>query len=295
MQEAVDLLRSCGIELRDGQRPQLHTSTALFRYKLSTALRSTPAATQQVSELVDELLAAHDDITLYLDPVSLAEPQADGGFGQQAESLVRLLLGVDALQPELIRALLDKFSEFVGDQPAEDTQDDMGGAGETKVSVKILRQLRWLDYVVDPAALSEKLLETLGFVTLDMQREIIGNLANIVSDGDNAEVARVLAGMLNESGELMLPILEALGSLGCPAGVLQEARNAVLAHVVSAEPMDLPVMVRFLLQSVAGDQAAATIQRLRRRLDLDSLMLTRPGHASRAGGAQKESAAALLL
>ncbi|KAJ2469405.1 Fanconi anemia group D2 protein, partial [Coemansia sp. RSA 2322] len=270
------LIRDCGLALADGAAPILHTSAALFRFKLSDAIRSEPAALQLLGDYVEELLSAHDTMSLYLDPVAMLAAQ-DGGaessnrlaqFGTgQAESFVRLILGVDALQPRIISILLEKFPEFIG------SEESQGNAGVTKASVKILRQLRWLDYVIDSAELAEKLLETLGYVPPEMQSEIISALPDIISDSDNAQVSSVLAGMLSDSPELMLPILEALGSLECSTNLLEKARNSVVTHLISAEPTELPVMIRFLLQSVSPEAAAPTILRIRRRLDLDSVVL----------------------
>ncbi|KAI8320149.1 hypothetical protein GQ54DRAFT_278315, partial [Martensiomyces pterosporus] len=79
--------------------------------------------------------------------------------------------------------------------------------------------------------------------------------------------------MLTDTPGLMLPILETLGSLECTINLLQECRNSVVVHLLSAEPADLPVMVKFLLQSVTPETAAPTIQRIRRRLDLDSVVI----------------------
>ncbi|KAJ1949605.1 Fanconi anemia group D2 protein [Linderina macrospora] len=79
--------------------------------------------------------------------------------------------------------------------------------------------------------------------------------------------------MLKDSPDLMLPLLETLGSLECPLNQQQECRNSVLMHMISAEPAELPVMVKYLLQSVSAENAAATIQRIRRKLDMDSVVL----------------------
>ncbi|KAJ2716963.1 Fanconi anemia group D2 protein [Coemansia spiralis] len=286
--ECVNVLDACGVEVAAGARPVLRTSSALFRHQLGEAIRSDAGLAQRIGDYADELLADHDAIALYLDPVAV--PAADSGDGStatqgvhaalglaQTESLVRLLLGVDALQSRLVATLLDKFPEFIGDESGD------GDAGTTRVPVKILRQLRWLDYVVDSAGLTEKLLDTLGFVPPDLQREIVSALPDIISDADSAGASKVLAGMLSETPELMLPILDTLGSLDCPPNLLQEARNAVVVHLVSAEPTDLPVMLRFLLQSAGADAAAPIIQRIRRRLDLDSIVLaSRRGPASAA-------------
>ncbi|KAJ1902082.1 Fanconi anemia group D2 protein, partial [Coemansia sp. IMI 209127] len=159
------------------------------------------------------------------------------------------------------------FPEFIGEEDSHEEE------GAIKVSVKILRQLRWLDYVIDSAGLVDKLLETLGYVPPEMQREIISALPDIISDADSVQVSRVLAEMMTSTPELMLPILETLGSLECSPHLLQEARNSVVMHLVSAEPLDLPVMIRFLLHSVSSDAAAPLIVRIRKRLDLDSIVL----------------------
>ncbi|KAJ2808178.1 Fanconi anemia group D2 protein [Coemansia helicoidea] len=274
--ECAEVLRACGVEAAAGSQPVLHTSSALFRHQLNETIRGDAEMAQRIGDYLDELLSDHDGIALYLDPAGVPAADGDGGAAgatggmhgtlglAQTESLVRLMLGVDALQPRLVGTLLDKFPEFIGDE---------GGEGAARVPVKILRQLRWLDYVVDSAGLAEKLLETLGFVPPDMQREIILALPDIVSDADNAGASAVLAGMLSETPELMLPILDTLGSLDCPPSLLQEARSSVIVHLVSAEPADLPVMMRFLLQSAGADAAAPVIQRIRRRLDLDSVVL----------------------
>ncbi|KAJ2207335.1 Fanconi anemia group D2 protein, partial [Coemansia sp. RSA 520] len=195
-----------------------------------------------------------------------ATTHVSGGL-PQTESLVRLMLGVDALQSRLVATLVDKFPEYIGDEGTD------GDASATKVSVKILRQLRWLDYVLDSGALTEKLLETLGFVPPDMQREIVVALPDIISDSDNTQVSKVLASMLKETPELMLPVLDTLGSLDCAPALLQEARNSVISHLASAEPIELPVLLRFLLQSVSADAAAPVIMRIRKRLDVDSIVL----------------------
>ncbi|KAJ2656256.1 Fanconi anemia group D2 protein [Coemansia sp. RSA 1200] len=272
-----EIFDSCGVSLSGGCAPVLHTSAALFRFKLSERLSSSESLAQECNEYIDGLLSDHDTISLYLDPVSVADPDnnssilADQPNDQtgilRAESFARLVLGVDALQSGVIATLLEKFPEYIGDE------DSQGGDSAGKVSVKILRQLRWLDYVIDSAGLVEKLLETLGYVPPEMQREIILDLPDIISDADGSQVSRVLAEMMTSTPELMLPILETLGSLECSPHLLQEARNSVIVHLVSAEPLDLPVMIRFLLHSVTADAAGPLIVRMRKRLDLDSIVL----------------------
>ncbi|KAJ2811131.1 Fanconi anemia group D2 protein, partial [Coemansia furcata] len=273
-----ELIRGCGLELIDGSPPTLHTSTALFRFKLGEAIRGDYKTAQLLGDFVEQLLSDHENISLYLDPVTLPASEDDGDnplsssglaqFGSgQSESLVRLMLGVDALQPRIISILLNKFPELIGDEEAQ------SGAGATQPFVKILRQLRWLDYIIDSDKLTNELIETLGYAPPEMQSEIISALPDIISDSDSANVSGVLAGMMNETPELILPILEALGSLECSMNLLERACNSVVTHLISAEPAELPVMVRFLLQSVSSEAAAPTILRIRGRLDMDAVVL----------------------
>ncbi|KAJ2730847.1 Fanconi anemia group D2 protein, partial [Coemansia sp. BCRC 34962] len=274
-----ELIRSCGLELGEGKPPILHTSAALFRYKLGEALRGDLEIIELLGDFVEKLLCDHESISLYLDPVVLSTGEDDSdatlpsnGLGQvgsgQSESLMRLMLGVDALQPRIITILLDKYPEFIGSEGSQ------GSAGATQPFVKILRQLRWLDYIIDSSKLTEKLVETIGCVPPEMQSEIISALPDIISDSDSTKVSHVLAGLMNDTPELMLPILEALGSLECSANLLERARNSVITHLISAEPADLPVMVRFLLQSVSPEAAVPAILRIRGRLDMDAVVLT---------------------
>ncbi|KAJ2501733.1 Fanconi anemia group D2 protein [Coemansia sp. RSA 1972] len=271
-QRCRGVIQTCGVELVDNTLPVLHTPSTLFRYQLSEAIRNNTDLVNYMGDYLDELLSDHDAISLYLNPMILgttddsATMHVSSGL-PQTESLVRLMLGVDALQSRLIATLVDKFPEYIGDEGTD------GDASATKVSVKILRQLRWLDYVLDSGALTEKLLETLGFVPPDMQREIVIALPDIISDSDNTQVSKVLASMLKETPELMLPVLDTLGSLDCAPALLQEARNSVISHLASAEPIELPVLLRFLLQSVSADAAAPVIMRIRKRLDVDSIVL----------------------
>ncbi|KAJ1927073.1 hypothetical protein FBU59_007254, partial [Linderina macrospora] len=188
--DCKETLLQCGVELRDGAPPLVHTSTALFRYKLGEAISSDPNLVSALTGYIEELLSDHDQISLYLDPASVAATDDNTtahryGGSVQNESLVQLLLGIDAFQSQLITTLLDKLPEFIGDE--DDNQDD---ASDTRVSVKLLRQLRWLDYVIDSSALSAKLVETLGFVPPEMQSEIISALPDIISDSDHADVSR---------------------------------------------------------------------------------------------------------
>ncbi|KAJ2612666.1 Fanconi anemia group D2 protein [Coemansia sp. RSA 1365] len=269
-QSCQELLKTCGLEIAEDGRPILHKAGAVFRYELGLALGGDAQRTEQMGEYVEELLADHAHITQYLDPVEMQIVKEGGELDGSmeggdldvvaAESMVRLMLGVDGLQTRVAATVVDKLAEFIGAEGA-------AGDGATKVSVRLLRQLRWLDYVEDAAGLAERLLETLGFAPEEMQREIIAALPDIVADG-GAAVGRVLAGMLRAPAGLTLALLEALSGVECAAAELTEARSAVAAQLAAAAATELPAMVRFLLQTATSDTAAATVGLVRRHVDV---------------------------
>jgi len=49
----------------------------------------------------------------------------------------------------------------------------------------ILNQFRWLEYVVKPLDLTKKLIEMIGITPLNIQREIILSIPEIVSDNQH--------------------------------------------------------------------------------------------------------------
>jgi Fanconi anemia group D2 protein len=48
----------------------------------------------------------------------------------------------------------------------------------------IISQLRWLDYIVNPKALAQKLMEILPVTHLSLQKEIIMAIPEIIADAE---------------------------------------------------------------------------------------------------------------
>jgi hypothetical protein len=104
-----------------------------------------------------------------------------GRTGVLAESVAKLLLGLDELQTDLVTVLLEKmFEHFLGGTAADPAADS--GDGLVRL---ILLQLRWLDRLSEPAKVVGKLLELLGVAPTDVQRDVILALPEIVGDAEH--------------------------------------------------------------------------------------------------------------
>ena len=140
--------------------------------------------------------------------------------------------------------------------------------------------------MVEGEQLASELLETLNACP-DFQRELITALPDIVDDTSHqvgqmlAEqrlevgiahilllkiIAEALLEMLSSSNNLTVPILDALSNLTLEPDVQNKARRQCLAKIESADVDDLPVVIRFLLQSVPTPEAILEVVKVRRGL-----------------------------
>ncbi len=77
----------------------------------------------------------------------------------------------------------------------------------------ILAQLRWLDHVVEPRALSAKLVDTLPVCTAAVQREVIACVPAIVDDQSHHKVVAVMQALMEQDSSLTTAMLDALSNL----------------------------------------------------------------------------------
>ncbi|XP_022805734.1 Fanconi anemia group D2 protein-like [Stylophora pistillata] len=177
-----------------------------------------------------------------------------------------MLLGIDILQPKIASMLLEKLPEF--------TEDDCNnGAGDFNIPRLVLNQFRWLDCVIQSKELAEKMLEIVGITSVEIQREIITCIPEVLDDAEHTEVARELSELLCQNTGLTVPILDALSNLNLHSDLLAEVRASVIQILPSAEISDLPVVVKFILQSVSDNDAFEVISELRANLDFTSTTL----------------------
>ncbi|KAG0240616.1 Fanconi anemia group D2 protein [Actinomortierella wolfii] len=175
------------------------------------------------------------------------------------ESLVRVLLGIDCIQPGLLTILLDKIVGYL-----EDDED-------LPTPKLILNQLKWLENVVEPEQLSSKLLEVINMTPLSVQRDVIVFIPEIIPDSEHKAVVSGFLEIMESTSSLVVPILDALSNLNLQATMLRNARNQVVEKLESADLEDLPVVIKFLLQTVDPETVEDVITEIRQKLDFKSI------------------------
>lgn len=205
--------------------------------------------------------------------VPLASRKSSSSFAGQHTSLIRILLNIDLIQTSLIDKLLERLPEYsVGDNELA-----MPGlsADESSITQLILSQFRWLDRAIDPTKLAEKMLEMLTCTPLDLQRDIIMSLPEVIDDRAKDVVIDAFVQMLESEQELTTPLIDGLTNLDLKPVTTNAVRSMVLDGLSSYQPEAMPVVVRFIVQSIdsKSKDAPNVLQRLRDGLALESLVV----------------------
>lgn len=192
----------------------------------------------------------------------------------------------EALEAFLTRAM----AEAEGEAEADGATADAAAAVEEPI--KILHQLRWLDYVSDPRELAEQLLEVLTCLH-DAKHKLFGDavscIPEIIGEREHSLAAEYLVRWLRTSKESASRILDTLADLSIPEPHRGDAVSVALNLLKSANVGDTPVVVRFLIRTLAStpiNSATAALE-VRRTLNemrasLNALVVVSPSPSARA-------------
>uniref|UniRef100_A0A671Q8N1 FA complementation group D2 n=1 Tax=Sinocyclocheilus anshuiensis TaxID=1608454 RepID=A0A671Q8N1_9TELE len=137
----------------------------------------------------------------------------------------------------------------------------------------IINQLKWLDRIVDGKDLSSKLMQMVSVAPVEIQRDIITSLPEILEDSQHGDTAKELNGLLQQNTQLAVPILDALSSLNLSSALLSKVREAVMGTLSAVQLEDLPVVVKFVLHSISASGPNEVVCDLRKKLELEQCVL----------------------
>ncbi|XP_061778669.1 Fanconi anemia group D2 protein isoform X3 [Nerophis ophidion] len=262
-------LREAGVTLKHGGTPnEIAVDQVVFQRRIQKKLQKSPRYPDIVQEFISGLESHIDDADRFrncLLPCVPTLPEGDTScVSSFHESLLRMLLGIEMLQTLIINTLLEKLPEYM-----VNSIDDAG----LSIPRIIINQLKWLDRVVDCKELAAKLMELLSVGPVDVQRDIITSLPEILEDSLHNDIAQDLNSLLKENTQLTVAILDALSSLNLSSSLLTEVRGAVMTTLAAVQLEDLPVVVKFILHSVSASDAYEVVCNLRRKLELEQCVL----------------------
>ena len=131
--------------------------------------------------------------------------------------MVRLLLLVGPIQAQIQQMLLEKLPEYFDAAVLSLNLND-------DVARLIVNQFRWLDFLVDSGSFAEKLMEVLSISPLQLKKEIIGSLPEIIGDQNNSTVVTALEKLLQEDSEVIVPVLDSFSNLNLDDQLPEQVR-----------------------------------------------------------------------
>ncbi|KAK5933909.1 hypothetical protein CgunFtcFv8_014354 [Champsocephalus gunnari] len=279
-------LREAGVTLKQGGTSnEIAVDQVVFQKRIKKQLQKNPRYPGIIQEFTAGLESHIEEPERFRNCLLPCVPRLSDGdsscVSSFQESLLRMLLGIEILQTPIINTLIEKIPEFMLD-----------GAGDGGLSIPhiIINQLKWLDRVVDSKELAVKLMELVSVAPVEVQRDIITSLPEILDDTQHNDIARELNSLLQENTQLTVPILDALSSLNLSASLLTEVRGAVMATLAAVQLEDLPVVVKFILHSVSASDAYEVVCSLRKKLELEQCVLPPVLQASQSRMKSKGSA-----
>ncbi|XP_010879858.2 Fanconi anemia group D2 protein isoform X2 [Esox lucius] len=259
-------IRQSGVILKQGSTAnEIAVDQVVFQKRLQQQLKKSPRYPGVLQEFITGLESHIEDPERFRNCLLPCVPcLADGDSSSFQESLLRMLLGIEMLQTLVINTLFEKLPEFMFD-----------GAGEDGLNIPhvIVNQLKWLDRVKDSKELAGKLMQLVSVAPVEIQRDIITSLPEILEDSQHSDIARELNVLLQENTQLTVPILDALSSLNLSSTLLTEVRASVMATLSAVQLEDLPVVVKFILHSISSSDALEVVCELRGKLELELCVL----------------------
>ncbi|DAZ98829.1 TPA: hypothetical protein N0F65_000985, partial [Lagenidium giganteum] len=205
-----------------------------------------------------------------------------GGIHDTQHSFLGILLREDVVQPKIVEVLLEKLSEFAVNM------DD--ASIHRNIPKLILREIRWIDHVVQASSLVEKLLGTLPAFPVAVQAEIIYLLPEIASDDDNRTVVDALLELMKSEANLVGHCIEALGNFNVVNDQTDEVIQCVTDRLSSAALTDLPVIVKYLVLEAPIEDFELMLAELIEKLSTiiafsahDTSAMSQPARSRRAG------------
>ncbi|CAG8437955.1 7516_t:CDS:10 [Diversispora eburnea] len=244
---------------------ELVVEPSIFRQKIIQKIKChsqypDPAIEIFLEELQNYLDIDTEKFKACLQPLSV---KGQSIYGSTADSFVRILLSIDFFQANLIDQLLERLPTFISD-----SDNDII---ESPIPRLILQQLKWLDNIVNPTRITEKILEMIPITPLGIQREIITSLPDIINDSEQKIIVKELTELIEQNHRLIVPILDALPHFTLQEDLMTNIQNTVFSRLESADLDDLPIIVKFLLQTSSPNDAENVIRQIRKKVDFHSI------------------------
>ena len=224
-----------------------------------------PANIEKMTETLSSWMEDERFLVKCLSPTDTSVA-CDTARSAKQDSLLRLLLNVDDIQPRLLGLLLEKLAETsIVQEGTEHTQAE-------NIPRLILSSMRWLDRIVDGEGIAEKMREILSVTSPYHQVEVVAALPEILPPGQHDNIATLLHQLLEEAPAQVSCLVDCLGNLNLSMDLVDTTKSVLLSKMAksSFQLSDLPTVVDYLLSPTCRrpDTLNTLIKEVRENLEL---------------------------
>ncbi|EDV26134.1 uncharacterized protein TRIADDRAFT_55926 [Trichoplax adhaerens] len=217
-----------------------------------------------------------DQIRLYyaLMPIRSTIENSDSILELSADSPIQLILSIKEIQDKVVDVLLTKLMEVMYEDDIVIEEANI----TCNMGLLLIRQFKWMNYPIDSMDAINKLFETVKVLPKNLQKEMIKLLPEMINDDKHEQIGKLLRQFQDCNVHLIGSIIAALANLNIHSQMETEIRESLAKGLRSFNFEDLPDVLRFILQSVSNNTAAAVeiILKLHNHINLPnrSLLLT---------------------
>ncbi|KAG2386760.1 hypothetical protein C9374_002504 [Naegleria lovaniensis] len=184
------------------------------------------------------------------------------------ESFFKMLLNISTIQSSIFDVL---FKQLLSRCP--NYEEDSFEQWDRNLPKLILSQMRWLDMISDPKSLTEHIGTILEVASTDFSKEMITAIPEIIDDSEHDHVVDKLDQVMQDKTEMTSCVIDALSNLNLQKDVMDKTTERVLRNLNSASTDDLPVIIRYLLQSANEENISNVVDGIRKDLDVSSFTI----------------------
>ena len=184
-------------------------------------------------------------------------------------SIIRILVTIDKIQNSIIEIILQQLP-----QCGINEFEEMNKNYNESNSKLIINRIRWLDHLVDSIKVKDFIIQIIPLCNSTIQQEIIVTLPEIVDDSVHESLVNNLIEFVEQDSNLLIPIIESISNFNLSNNTLDKIRVFVFSSIHSISLDKLPVIVKFLLQSVTTNVSiSSVIHGMRLSLQLETISL----------------------
>nr|XP_039256408.1 Fanconi anemia group D2 protein-like [Styela clava] len=297
----IKMIKQCGVVLMNGESPNIikQDQTIFLKEFLKVIKRH-----EDYPEIVDDIIVgikkyAEDEqrfVRMMLTTNTLDDENVGSAPTAVQDSGIRLMLKTQPLQSSVAHMLVKKLENYKEASSLQLGRDSFSSQHETiNVPQLILNQLRWLDVIDDVESIATNLLDAASDMSYQSACAIVTSLPEIVGDDLHSKVALRLKELIVSNVELTIAILDTLCCLNCSDTTMDDVKQTIFASLHTVKIEELPVVVKYLLQTMNTDNAERSISCLRNHLTFSPIALSQSSQSSQSNRKEASEESSIRL